>query len=112
MIKKLMSLTMAGALALGAIAATPEPVEARGRGRGGIGLGIVAGLIAGAAVSSYAYGYPRYYRYSRYYAESDNGCYAGPRQCRRVGGACDYNRFGDYVCRGGSVRCYRPTICD
>ena len=109
MIKKLMSLMLASALSLGAIASTPQPAEAR-RGYG-IGLGIAAGVIAGAAIGSYAYGYPRYYRYSRYYA-SDDGCYTGPRQCRWVGRSCDTNRFGDTVCRGGTYRCYRPTVCD
>ena len=109
LIKKLMSVGLALALTLGAVATAPQPAEAR-RG-GGLGLGIAAGIIAGAAIGSYAYGYPRYYRYSRYYV-ADGGCYLGPRQCRRVGGDCDYNRFGDYVCRGGTVRCYRPTICD
>ena len=108
MIKKLTSLAMAGALALVAIGSAPQPAEAY-RGNG-IGFGIAAGIIAGAAITG-AYGYPRYYRSSGYYAY-DGGCYAGPRQCRRVGGSCDYNRFGDYVCRGGSVRCYRPTVCD
>ncbi len=108
LMKAAISLTVATTLALAALSATPEPAEAR---RGGVGLGIAAGIIAGAAIGSYAYGYPSYYRYSRYYAY-DGGCYAGPRQCRRTGGFCDYNRFGDYVCRGGVVRCYRPTLCD
>jgi hypothetical protein len=107
---KCASAMMATAMLVGAITTAPQPAEAR---RGvGIGLGIVAGVIAGAAISSYAYGYPRHYRYSRYYVSDNGGCYLGPRQCRRVGADCDYNRFGDYVCRGGAVRCYRPTICD
>ena len=109
MIKYFTSMMLAFALAFSAIAVSPAPAEAR-RG-GGIGLGIAAGIIAGAAVGGYAYGYPRYYGYSRYYV-ADDGCYAGPRQCRRVGGFCDYNRFGDYVCRGGTVRCYRSNVCD
>lgn len=108
MLKKLTSLALAASLAIAAIGAAPQPAEAR---RGGIGLGIAAGIIAGVAIGGLAYGAPRYYRYSQYYAY-DNGCYQGPRQCRRVGGHCDYNRFGDYVCRGGTVRCYRPNICD
>ena len=106
MIKKLMSLVLAGAFAVGAIVTTPQPAEAR-RGAG-IGIGIAAGIIAGAAIGSYAYGYPRYYRYSSY----DSGCYQGPRQCRWVGRDCDTNRFGDTVCHGGNYRCYRPTICN
>ena len=110
-LKRLLSIALAFALFLGAVATAPQPAEAR-RGYGaGIGLGIAAGVLAGAAIGGYAYGYPRYYRYSRYYSVSDS-CYLGPRQCRRVGADCDYNRFGDYVCRGGTLRCYRPTICD
>ena len=108
---KLTSLMLAGILAFAAVGVTPQPAEAYRRGGAGIGLGIAAGIIAGAAIGSYAYGAPPYYRYSRNYAY-DNGCYSGPRQCRREGGYCDYNRFGDYVCRGGTVRCYRPTVCD
>ena len=103
---KMMSLLMAGVFAVAAVGSAPAPAEAGGRGVG-IGLGIAAGIAAGA----YAYGAYGYPRYSRYYSAYD-GCYAGPRQCRRVGGYCDYNRFGDYVCRGGIVRCYRPTICN
>ena len=111
MLKKMMSLMLAGLLAFAAIGSTAEPAEAR-RGGAALGLGIAAGIIAGAAIGGYAYAHPPYYRYSRYYSAYDNGCYAGPRQCRREGGYCDYNRFGDYVCRGGAVRCYRPTVCD
>ena len=108
-IKKLMTLGMALAMTAGAVITAPQPAEAR-RGYG-VGFGIAAGIIAGAAIGSAAYGYPRYYRYSQYYSY-DDGCYLGPRQCRRTGGHCDVNRFGDTVCHGGSVRCYRPTICD
>jgi hypothetical protein len=108
--KKPAAIGMAFAVLISAMAAAPQPAEAR---RGvGIGLGIAAGVIAGAAIGGYAYGYPRYYRYSRTYVADDGGCYLGPRQCRRVGGDCGTNRFGDYVCRGGTVRCYRPTVCD
>lgn len=110
MIKKIMPMLLAATMALGAVSVSPAPAEAR---RGiGIGLGIAAGIAAGAAIGGgYAYGYSPYYRY-RTYSAYDDGCYAGPRQCRRVGGSCDYNRFGDYVCRGGVVRCYRATVCD
>ncbi len=107
--KSCLSSALALAVGASALTAAPQPAEAR---RGiGLGLGIAAGIIAGAAIGSYAYGYPRYYRYSRYYT-ADNGCYLGPRQCRRSGGDCYENRFGDTVCRGGTVRCSRPTICD
>jgi len=110
MIKKLATVAMAGLLALSVVGSAPQPAEAH-RG-GGIGFGIAAGILAGAALGSYyAYGYPRYYRYSHYYTY-DDGCYQGPRRCRRVGGHCDVNRFGDTVCHGGVVRCSRPTICD
>ncbi len=107
MIKKLTSFALAATLAIAAVGTTSAPAEARR----GVGLGIAAGIIAGAALGGYAYGYSPYYRY-RSRAGYDDGCYAGPRQCRRVGGYCDYNRFGDYVCRGGIVRCYRATVCD
>jgi hypothetical protein len=107
--KSLLSAALAALVGVSAITTAPQPAEAR---RGvGLGLGIAGAIIAGAAISSYAYGYPRHYRYSRYYV-SDNGCYLGPRQCRRTGGDCAENRFGDVVCRGGTVRCHRPTICD
>ena len=108
---KLMSVCLAIALAFATVSTSSQPAEARRNGAG-IGLGIAAGIIAGAALGGYAYGAPSHYRHSRYYSSYDNGCYAGPRQCRRDGGYCDYNRFGDYVCRGGTVRCFRPTICD
>ena len=110
MFRRIASLAMAGALAFTVVGSAPQPAEAR-RGHGGIGFGIAAGILAGAAIGGFAYGYPRYYRYSHYY-NYDDGCYLGPRQCRRVGGHCDVDRFGDTVCHGGSVRCYRPTICD
>jgi hypothetical protein len=107
--KSLLSMALAVLVGASALTTAPKPAEA---GRGvGLGLGIAGAIIAGAAISSYAYGYPRHYRYSRYYV-SDNGCYLGPRQCRRTGADCFENRFGDTVCRGGTVRCYRPTICD
>jgi hypothetical protein len=107
--KSIFAAALALVVGASAVVTAPQPAEAR---RGvGIGLGIAGAIIAGAAISSYAYGYPRHYRYSRYYA-SDNGCYLGPRQCRRSGGECHENRFGDTVCRGGKVSCYRPTICD
>ena len=60
--------------------------------------GIVAGaLIAGASRRAYGYG---------------PACYSGPRRCEWAGRHCFYNRFGDYICRGGEYRCWRPTICD
>ena len=98
--KPLMPLALVGALSAVAVATAPQPAEAfRGRG-----AGIAAGIIAGAVIGGYAYGYPRAYAYE--------GCYAGPRICRRVGGYCDTNRYGDTYCRGGVVRCYRERVCD
>ena len=108
MLKRLAAFGLMCTLAFTAVASAPQPAEAR-RG-GGIGLGIAGGLIAGAIIGGAAYGYPRYYGYSRY--DTDGGCYPGPRVCRRVGGSCYENRFGDTVCRGGDVRCYRRTVCD
>ncbi len=105
--KTCLSVALALSVVAGAMTTASQPAEAR---RGvGVGIGIAAAIIAGAAISSHAYGYPRSYRYSRY---SSDGCYLGPRQCRRTGGDCYENRFGETVCRGGSVRCYRPTVCD
>ncbi len=61
-----------------------------------IGLGIL-----GAAAAANAG--PRYYR--------GGGCYPGPRECYRTQGSCFYNRFGEYVCRGGQMVCNRRMIC-
>ena len=97
-LKKLVSLSMAAALVGGVMMSTAHDAEARWRGRG-VGLGVAAGIVTlgvlGAAASARA-GY---------------SCYPGLRQCDWVGRSCYYNRFGDYVCSGGSYRCYRPTIC-
>lgn len=102
MLKKLIYSLLALTMALGVIATGSDPAEARRRGgvvAGAIIGGVVAGaLIAGASRRSYAYGSPE--------------CYAGPRRCEWAGRHCFYNRFGDYVCRGGEYRCWRPTICD
>jgi hypothetical protein len=97
------------ALAL-AIAIGLMPVGRAEADRGAaIGLGIAAGVIAGAAIGAHAYGppRPRYYSYS-----SGPVCYRGPRECDYVGRSCWYNRYGDYVCRGGEYRCYYRRICD
>lgn len=99
--KKLLSVALAAVLAAGAIATTTQEAEAR-RGRNAAIIGGVVGLgILGAAAAANAG--PRYYR--------GGGCYPGPRQCYRTEGSCFYNRYGDYVCRGGRMVCSRPMIC-
>jgi hypothetical protein len=103
MLKKLTQSAMALTVVLGVGAASLQPAEA---GRGGrVAAGVAAGLVAGTVLGAYAYGGPRYYGYGP-------ACYTGPRQCDWVGRRCWYNGFGDYVCRGGAWRCWRPTICD
>jgi hypothetical protein len=101
MLKKLTSLAIALALAVGLAVSTVEPAEA---GRGGrIAAGVAAGIITlgvlGALSSRGAYGY-------------GPACYEGPRECHWTGRRCHYNSRGDYICRGGNYQCYRPTICD
>jgi hypothetical protein len=76
-----------------------EPAEAR---RGGVAAGVAVGTLLGLGIAG-AYAGPRYY---------EPACYPGPRQCERVGQRCWYNSYGDYVCRGGELRCWRPRICD
>jgi hypothetical protein len=102
MLRKLIFSLMALTVAVGVVVAGSEPAEAR---RGGVVAGaLVGGLVAGALIAgasrpSYAYSY-------------GPACYAGPRRCEWAGRHCFYNRWGDYVCRGGEYRCWRPTICD
>jgi hypothetical protein len=103
MIKKFVHAFMALALAIGVGLSATAPAEA---GRGGRTAAIVGGTIIGLGVlGAYAHARDRaYYR--------GDGCYKGPLRCERVGKRCFYNRYGDYVCRGGTERCYRPTYCD
>ena len=104
MLKTVTQIGLAAVIAVGAIAASPQPAEAR---RGGlIDGGIAAGLVAGAIIGSRAYAAPGYYSYS------SNGCYRGPRQCGYTSQRCYVNRYGDEVCRGGSYVCSRPVVCD
>ena len=98
MLKKLTHALMALTMVAGIGTATVQPAEAR-RGGGLVAGAIVGGVVAGALIAGSR----------RSYAGS---CYAGPRRCEWYGRHCFYNRYGDYVCRGGDYRCWRPTICD
>jgi hypothetical protein len=93
----------AASLALGLAAATVQPAEAHRRGAG-VAAGVAVGTLLGLGIAG-AYAGPRYYG-------PPPGCYLGPRQCDRVGQRCWHNSYGEYVCRGGEYRCWRPTICD
>jgi len=107
MLKKILHLVLALTLALGVIAASMQPAEAHRRGgvAVGIGLGLLGlGLLA---TQGYARG-PGYYGY----APGPAGCYPGPRQCGYTGRHCFNDYYGNYVCRGGQYRCWRPTICE
>ncbi len=101
MLKKLIYSLMALTMTLGIVVASPNTAEAR-RGGGIVAGAIVGGVVAGALIAGSS---------RRAYA-SDGACYPGPRRCERAGGHCFYNRWGDYVCRGGEYRCWRPTVCD
>ena len=103
MIRKMIQCLLALVIALGIAAGSmSQPAEA-GRG-GGIAAGVAVGTILGLGIAG-AYEGRRYYR-------DGPDCYPGPRQCQWVGRSCWYNRVGEYVCRGGDYRCWRPTICD
>jgi hypothetical protein len=99
MLKKIVHSFMALALVVALAAAASAPAEAR---RGGLAAGVAVGTLLGLGIAG-AYAGPRYY---------GPACYRGPRQCDYVGRKCWYNRYGEYVCRGGDYRCWRPTICD
>jgi hypothetical protein len=90
-------------IALSVVATSVDHAEARHRHRhrGAIIGGVALGALALGALG--AYGAPRYHR---------SGCYRGPRQCSWVGERCYYNRFDEYVCRGGHRECWRPLYCD
>lgn len=104
MLKRIVHVSIASAVAFGLVMTSAQTADARG---GRIAGGIAAGIIAGTVLGAYAYGAPRYYGYS-----SGPACYRGPRQCDWAGRSCGYNRYGEYACRGGEWRCWRPTICD
>lgn len=97
-----MALTLAFALA----AAAAQPAEA---GRGGRAAAFIGGTllglgIAGAIAHAHGHGHVYYDDYP--------SCYKGPLRCKWVKGPCYYNKWGDYVCRRGYERCWRPTYCD
>jgi hypothetical protein len=104
MINKFISSLMAVAMVTSVgISTAVQPAEAGGRN---VGVGIAAGIIGLGILGAYANARDReHYR-------SSGGCYKGPEQCSWRDRHCFENRYGDYVCRGGVYRCYRPTICD
>lgn len=103
MLKKLMQVALGLVVVAGVAVSGAEPADAR---RGDVAAGIAVGTLLGLGIAG-AYAGPRYYGY---YGGPE--CYRGPRQCNWVGRNCWRNRYGEYVCRGGSYRCWRPTICD
>jgi hypothetical protein len=103
MLKRFAQTLAVAALALGVAAASWSEPAAAGRG-GAVAAGVAVGTVLGLGIAG-AYAGPRYYSVGP-------GCYRGPRQCDYVGRSCWHNRFGEYVCRGGEYRCWRPTICD
>lgn len=102
MLKKLTASTMALVMAAGMSLATVQPAEARNGA--GIAVGVAAGIIGlgilGAAANA---------RERTYYRDT---CHKGPEECAWRDRHCFTNRYGDYVCRGGVYRCWRPTYCD
>ena len=103
MIKKLMSIFLAIAIAAGVALSTSEPAEAQRRG-GAVAAGVAAGIIGlGILGAAAAANQPRYY--------ATPACYHGPRECHYTGDRCWYNRYGEYVCRRGNYQCHRPLIC-
>lgn len=102
MLKKIMQAALALTVVLGIAVSASQPADAHRSGR--VAAGIAVGTLLGLGIAG-AYGGPRYYAYGE-------ECYRGPRQCAWTGRSCWYNRYGEYVCRGGVYRCWRPTICD
>jgi hypothetical protein len=93
---------LASTLMLGLGAGLSRSAEAGRDGR--IAAGVAVGTLLGLGIAG-AYAGPRYYG-------PPPGCYVGPRQCDYVGRRCWTNSYGEYVCRGGEYRCWRPTVCD
>jgi hypothetical protein len=104
MLRKIMQAALALTLVLGIAASASEPAEARRGGR--VAAGIAVGTLLGLGIAG-AYAGPR-----GYYYDDGPECFRGPRQCAWTGRNCWTNRYGEYVCRGGQYRCWRPTICD
>src|SRR5262245_28331570 len=98
MSKKIMQFLLATGLVLGIAASTSQPTEARRRGpAAGVAIGMVLGLgVAGAYALPLSF-HPH--------------CRALPLQCGWAGRTCSYDRWGDYVCQGGTWRCQRPAYC-
>jgi hypothetical protein len=104
MFKKILHSLMAIALLAGVVASSIQPAEA---GRGGrVAAGVAAGIIGLGILGAYSSARARDYDGDRRY------CHEGPRECSWSNRTCFYNRFGDYVCRGGEYKCYRRTYCD
>src|SRR5689334_3613098 len=101
--KTIVQTSAVAALVMAVGAASWSAPAAADRG-GAVAAGVVAGTVLGLGIAG-AYAGPRYYAVGP-------GCYRGPRQCDYVGRSCWYNRFGEYICRGGEYRCWRPTVCD
>jgi hypothetical protein len=109
MIRKLLLSVMALALVAGSALVSAQPADARG---GRFAAGVAAGLIGLGVLGAYAHARDRdYYPYRPRRVYGD-GCYRGPERCYRAAERCFYNRYGDYVCRGGGLRCHRPLYCD
>ena len=104
--KKIMRSVLALTIVLGLGAAMVQPAEAQRRG--GVAAGLAVGTLLGLGIAG-AHAGPRYYGGPAYYGAE---CYPGPRRCAWMERSCWYNRYGEYICRGGEMRCWRPAICD
>jgi hypothetical protein len=114
MLKRIMRSVLVFTVVIGITGAMTQSADAGRRGRiaAGVAVGTLLGLgIAGAYAGPRYYPGPAYYRGPAYYDDGPD-CYRGPRQCHYVGRSCWYNRYGEYICRGGEYRCWRPRICD
>jgi len=101
MIKNVVHVLLALTLAVAIGVTTAQPADA---GRGGRTAEFVGGTILGLGIAgAIAHDRDR---------ASYGGCYKGRLRCEWVDGPCYYNKYGDYVCRRGHERCYRPTYCD
>ena len=110
MLRKCLLTLMALGLVLGATLSTATPADARG---GRVAAGVAAGILGLGLLGAYAHARDRdYYRPYRRYRHYSGGCYRGPERCWRAPSRCHYDRYGDYVCRGGRLRCERPLYCD
>ena len=106
MIKKFMHALMAVMLVAGFAASSIQPAEAHGRG-GRVAAGVAAGIIGLGLLGAYSHARDR-----DYYYESRERCYPGPEECGWKNRRCFENRYGETICRGGRLTCWRPTYCD